>query len=84
MKRHPLLKVGHLPISTVPVGPPPGLESNAAKTSEAIKSTVSTKQPVKVLAPKANRYETRFMLALSASPLVAPPEDMPALNQWYG
>ena len=39
---------------------------------------------VKEAAPKEKRYETRFMLALSHSPLVSPPKDMPALNQWYG
>jgi hypothetical protein len=63
------------------VGPPPGLESMAPKaSSEPAKSTRQTKS----IAPKSNRYETRFMLALSASPLVGPPDSMPALNQWYG
>jgi hypothetical protein len=68
------------------VGPPPGLSPVTAAPNESISknSTKSNNVEVKMAAPKANRYEMRFMLALSSSPLVAPPKSMPDLNQWYG
>ncbi|UZJ51429.1 hypothetical protein CBS101457_000749 [Exobasidium rhododendri] len=74
-------------MATAAVGPPPGL--SLPSSTDVPKSAPQNVKPkrsleVKLAAPKENRYELHFMLALSSSPLVSPPDSMPALNEWYG
>lgn len=61
---------------TTVIGPPPGLghPQNESGTDTNKKQTENG----------SKTYSRSLLLALSKSPLVKPPSDMPELNQWYG
>ena len=63
---------------TTVIGPPPGLGHPQNETGSKATKTQSQNER------SSKTYSRPFLLALSKSPLVQPPSDMPELNQWYG
>ncbi|MCO5590189.1 hypothetical protein L7F22_044158 [Adiantum nelumboides] len=63
------------------IGPPPGL--GHPQNELGTKST-KTEETQLQNERSSKTYSRTFLLALSKSPLVQPPYDMPDLNQWYG